>query len=183
MPMLICGVALAVAWQLMYNPNYGVFNMVLGGLGLPIQNWLGDPNLTVYALILIETWQCTPFVMILTLAGFQSIGPEYYEAAAIDGANRFQSLRYVTIPLMKNVLLSVLIMRIIDAFKVFEKPKILTDGGPQQTTETINLLVYKTSFEQWDFGYGSAGAVVIAVMIAILAIVIVKIATKDEEKV
>ena len=178
-PMLICSVALAVAWQLMYNPNYGVFNMVLGAVGIAPQNWLGDPKITIYMLILIEIWQCTPFVMILTLAGFQGISTDYYEAAAIDGASKFQSLIHITIPLMRNVLLTILIMRLIDAFKVFEKPKIMTDGMPIQTTETISLFVYKTAFSQWDFGYGSAGSLVIAGIIAIFAIIIVKIASNE----
>ena len=184
MPMLIAGVALSVAWMLMYNPNFGVFNMILSGLGLPVQNWLGDPSITIWAMILIEIWQFTPFVMILSLAGFQSISPEYYEAAYIDGASRFNTLRHITLPLMRNILLTILIIRIIDTFRVFEKPRILTNGGPLRTTETINLLVFTTAFEQWDFGFGSAGSVFIAVVIAILTagiLMIVKVNRSQEQ--
>lgn len=179
MPMLICSVALTVAWQLMYNPSFGVFNMALSALGLPGQNWLGNPDLAIYALALTDTWQFTPFVMILTLAGFQSISTEYYEAAAIDGANSFQRLVRITLPLMKNVLMTILVMRVIDAFKTFEKPKILTNGGPMMTTETITLHIYNVSFQQWEFGYGAAGALVVAAIIAVITTIILRISKND----
>lgn len=181
MPMLICSVALTVAWQLMYNPSFGVFNLCLEALGLPGQNWLGNPDLAIYALALTDTWQFTPFVMILTLAGFQSISTEYYEAASIDGANSTQMLFRITLPLMKNVLLTILVMRVIDAFKTFEKPKILTNGGPMMTTETINLYVYNTSFQQWELGFGAAGALVVSVMIAAMTVLIIRLSRVTED--
>ncbi len=181
MPMLICSVALTVAWQLMYNPNFGLFNIIMQMLGLPIQNWLGNPDIALYSLALTDTWQFTPFVMILTLAGFQSISPDYYEAAAIDGANRRQMLFRITLPLMKKVLLIILVMRVIDAFKTFEKPRIMTDGGPMRLTETINLHVYRTAFLQWEFGYGATGAFVVAIVMACLTLFIIKITRIDAD--
>ena len=181
MPMLICSVALTVAWQLMYNPNFGLFNIVLQMLNLPIKNWLGDPNLALYALALTDVWQFTPFVMILTLAGFQSINPDYYEAASIDGASRTQMLFRITLPLMQNVLTIILVMRIIDAFKTFEKPRIMTDGGPMKLTETINLHVYRTAFLEWEFGYGATGAFVVALVMVILTFFIFKLTRAGKE--
>jgi multiple sugar transport system permease protein len=176
LPMLICGVALVLAWQLLYNSDFGLFNMILEAAGLPARNWLGDPKITLYAMALTDIWQCTPFVMILTLAGIQSISEEYYEAAAIDGANRVQVLFHITLPLLKNVLLTVLIIRMIDCFKTFEKPRLLTNnGGPAGTTELISLYVYKQSFESWEYGIGAMGAVVIAALIAILTVFIIKL--------
>ena len=176
LPMLICGVALVLAWQLLYGSDFGLFNMILEALGLPARNWLGDPKITLYAMVLTDIWQCTPFVMILALAGIQSISEEYYEAAAIDGANRPQVLFRITLPLLKNVLLTILIMRMIDCFKTFEKPRLLTNnGGPARATELVTLYVYKQSFEGWEYGIGAMGAVVIAVLIAILTVFIIKL--------
>jgi multiple sugar transport system permease protein len=182
MPMLICGVALTVAWQLLYNANFGLFNIILESLNLPAQNWLGDIKITLYALALTDTWQFTPFVMILTLAGMQSISTEYYEAAAIDGANRGQMFFRITLPLLKNVLLTILIMRIIDAFKTFEKPYIMANkGGPLRSTELLTVFVYKQSFERWEYGIGATGSMIVAILIAVLSLVIIKMSRFNDE--
>ena len=181
MPYLICSVAITVAWQLLYNPNFGLFNMLLNTLGISSINWLGDVKVALYALVATDVWQFTPFVMILMLAGFQGISPEYYEAAAVDGATRLQMLFRITIPLMKNVIYTILVMRIIDTFKTFEKPKIMTDGGPMRSTEVINVHVYRTSFVSWDFGMGATGAVIVAIIIAILALIVVKLSRIDRD--
>jgi multiple sugar transport system permease protein len=180
MPTLICSVSLTITWSLMYNPNFGLFNMVLQSMNLPIQNWLGNRSIALWALALTDVWQYTPFVMILTLAGLQGINVEYYEAASVDGANCVQRLFLITLPLLKNVLITIMVMRIIDTFKTFEKPRILTDGGPLKSTEVINLFVYRMSFISWDFGYGAAGAVIMALFIALLTFAIVKITSINE---
>ena len=181
MPYLISSVALTVAWQIMYNSNFGLFNMVLNSMGFSSVNWLGDPKIALYSIVVTDIWQFTPFVMILVLAGMQGISPEYYEAAPVDGASKSQILFYITIPLMRKILITILIMRIIDTFKTFEKPKILTNGGPGQATELISLHVYKTSFAQWEFGYGATGAVIIAAIIALLTIFIIKLSNMNED--
>lgn len=181
MPYLISSVALTVAWQVLYNPNFGLLDMILTSMGFPNVNWLGDPDIALYSIVVTDIWQFTPFVMILVLAGMQGISTEYYEAATVDGATKSQMLFYITIPLMRKVLITVLIMRIIDTFKTFEKPKILTNGGPGRATELISLHVYKTSFVQWEFGYGATGAMVIAAVIALLTIIIMKLSNLHED--
>jgi multiple sugar transport system permease protein len=176
MPMLICGAALTIAWMLLYNSNFGLFNIILEMLHMPPVNWLATPGITLYALAITDTWQCTPFVMILTLAGMQGISNEYYEAAAIDGANKIQIFFKITLPLLKNVLLMVLIMRIIDEVKVFEKPYLMANkGGPMNTTELITVYVYKQSFERWEYGVGATGSLIVAIMIAVLTLAIIKL--------
>jgi multiple sugar transport system permease protein len=175
MPMLICSMALAVAWALMYNANFGAINGLLEVLGLPKQNFLGSVNLALPSLVAIDVWQFTPYVMILVLAGLKGISPELYEAASIDGANRIQSFFAVTLPSLRGVLMTTLVMRVIDTFKTFEKPLVLTNGGPAMTTDTINLHVFNTAFTSWDIGYGSAGSIVITVLIAALSIVFIRI--------
>jgi ABC-type sugar transport system permease subunit len=174
MPMLICGAALSVAWVLMYNYSFGLLNAILRVFGIAPLNFLGEIRNALPSLIVLDTWQFTPFVMILVLAGLKGIPVELYEAASIDGANRFQSFLRITIPSLKNVLFTTLIMRIIDTFKTFEKPYMMTNGGPAGTTETINLQVFKVAFSSWNLGYGSAGALIITILIALLSILFMK---------
>jgi multiple sugar transport system permease protein len=132
------------------------------------------------SLIVLDIWQFTPFVMILILAGLKGIPAELYEAASIDGANKRQLFFKITLPSLKGVLFTTLIMRIIDTFKTFEKPYMMTNGGPAMTTNTVNLEVFKTAFSLWNMGYGSAGALAITIMIALLSILFMKVSGTKE---
>ncbi|MDR1903975.1 MAG: sugar ABC transporter permease [Treponema sp.] len=176
MPMLICSAALSVAWVLMYNYSFGVLNAVLTAVGLPKMNFLGEIKTALPSLIILDVWQFTPYVMILVLAGLKGIPTELYEAAAIDGANKVQSFFRITLPSLRSVLITTLIMRVIDTFKTFEKPFMMTNGGPALSTDTINLHVYNTAFISYEMGYGSAGALIITLLIALLSIVFMKFA-------
>jgi len=174
MPMLICGAALSVAWTLMYNYSFGLLNAILAAFNLPRVNFLGEVRNALPSLITLDIWQFTPFVMILVLAGLKGIPMELYEAASIDGANKVQSFFRITLPSLRGVLFTIVVMRIIDTFKTFEKPYIMTNGGPAMTTNTINLQVFNTAFSLWNMGYGSAGALIITVLIAIMSILLMK---------
>jgi multiple sugar transport system permease protein len=181
MPMLICGAALSVAWVMMYNHSFGVLNAVLEMLGLQRVNFLGEIRNALPSLIVLDIWQFTPFVMILVLAGLKNIPRELYEAADIDGANKVQCFMRITLPSLKSVLFTTLIMRIIDTFKTFEKPYMMTNGGPAMSTETINLNVYNKAFLSYEIGYGSAGALIITILIAILSIIFMKVSGAEKE--
>lgn len=181
MPMLICGAALAVAWALMYNFSFGALNAILAVFGVAPVNFLGTVEAALPSLIALDVWQFTPYVMILVLAGLKGISAELYEAASIDGASKTQSFLHITLPSLKGVLTTTLIMRVIDTFKTFEKPYIMTNGGPALTTETINLHVFKTAFVSWELGYGSAGALVITILIAALSVVFMKVSRSAQE--
>ncbi|GHT63181.1 ABC transporter permease [Spirochaetia bacterium] len=173
-PYLICGVALAFAWVLLYNTSFGLLNIIFEAVHIPQVDWLGSSRVAIYSLAIIETWQFTPFVMILTLAGLQGITADYYEAAAIDGAGKVRMLFNITLPLLKNVLLSVLILRLIDCIKAFEKVRILTMGGPMNSTDLISHNVYKAAFLRSEMGLGAAGAVIITLIIAALSFIVMK---------
>jgi ABC-type sugar transport system permease subunit len=175
MPMLICSAALSVAWVLLYNYSFGVLNAVLAAFGVPPVNFLGEIKNALPALIVLDIWQFTPYVMILVSAGLKGIPNDLYEAAAIDGSNKIQSFFAITLPSLRGVLITTLIMRIIDTFKTFEKPLMMTNGGPALSTNTINLHVYNTAFNRNDMGYGSAGALLITIMIGILSILFMKV--------
>jgi ABC-type sugar transport system permease subunit len=179
-PYLICGVALAFSWILLYSTSFGLFNILLGLFHLPPVEWLGDSKVAIYSLAIIETWQFTPFVMILTLAGLQGITPDYYEAAAIDGAGKVSMFFNITLPLFKNILLSVLILRLIDCIKAFEKVRIMTMGGPANSTDLISHNVYKVAFLRSEMGLGAAGAVIITMITVVLTVLIMKTVQNDD---
>jgi multiple sugar transport system permease protein len=183
MPMLICGAALSVAWTLMYNYSFGLLNAILSAVHLPRINFLGDVKYALPSLIVLDTWQFTPFVMILVLAGLKGIPTELYEAASIDGADKGQLFFHITLPSLRGVLFTTLVMRIIDTFKTFEKPYMMTNGGPAMTTNTVNLEVFKTSFSLWNMGYGSAGALTITILIALLSILFMKVSSTKRREV
>jgi multiple sugar transport system permease protein len=181
MPMLICGAALSVAWVMMYNHSFGVLNALLEAFGFERVNFLGEIRNALPSLIVLDIWQFTPFVMILVLAGLKNIPSELYEAAEIDGTNKVQAFINITLPSLRPVLFTTMIMRVIDTFKTFEKPYMMTNGGPAMSTETINLNVYNKAFIGYELGYGSAGALIITILIALLSIVFMKVSGMGKE--
>lgn len=161
-PWAIPTVVSARMWEWMYNADYGVFNYLLGA----DVNWLGDATLAMHAAIAMDVWKTTPFVVILLMAGLAAIPGELYQAARVDGATAFMAFRKVTLPLLAPLMLVVLIFRTIDAFRVFDAIYVLTGGGPANSTETLSIYAYKTLFQTLSFGYGSAIAVSVFVMVA-----------------
>lgn len=161
-PWAIPTVVSARMWEWMYNADYGVLNYLLGAH----VNWLGDATLAMHAAILMDVWKTTPFVVILLMAGLSAIPGELYQAAKVDGASAFMTFRKVTLPLLAPLMLVVLIFRTIDAFRVFDAIYVLTGGGPANSTETLSIYAYKTLFQTLSFGYGSAIAVSVFIIVA-----------------
>jgi multiple sugar transport system permease protein len=153
-------------WEWMYNTDIGVLNYVLGAE----VNWLGSPAWALNAAVVMDVWKSTPFVALLLVAGLQGIPRELYQAAALDGASRWTVLRRITLPLLAPVILVALIFRTIDAFRVFDSIYVLTGGGPANSTETLSIYAYKTLFQSLEFGYGSALAVSVFVLVALVAL-------------
>ncbi len=164
LPWAMPTVVSARMWEWLYNADYGVLNYLLGA----DINWLGSPAWAMHAAILVDVWKTTPFVALLLLAGLQTIPRELYAAAAIDGAGPWTTLRRVTLPLLAPLMLVVLIFRTIDAFRVFDTIYVLTGGGPANSTETLSIYAYKVLFQNLQFGYGSALAVTVLVIVALL---------------
>ena len=132
---------------------------------MPPQAWLGDVRTALAAIILVDIWQWTPFIILVLLAGLQSLPSEPFEAARVDGASPAQMFRFVTLPLLKPVILIVLLFRTIDAYRVFDKIYIMTYGGPQTATETLSLYVYRNGFRHYDMGYTAALSILMLVII------------------
>lgn len=162
LPWAIPTVVAARMWEWMYNGDFGVINYLLG----TDINWLGSPVWAIHAAIAMDVWKSTPFVALLLLAGRLAIAPDLYQAARLDGAGSWALFRYITLPLLRPLILIVLIFRTIDAFRVFDAIYVLTDGGPANTTETVSIYAYKVLFQGLEFGYGSALAVVVFVCVA-----------------
>ncbi len=169
LPMMATPVAIAVVWTMMFHPQLGVLNYMLSLVGLPAQLWVFHPATVIPSLVLVETWQWTPLVMLIVLGGLAAMPTEPVESALIDGATRWQIFRYVTLPLIAPFLFIAAMIRMIDAIKSFDIIYAITQGGPGTASETINLYLYSVAFAYYDIGYASAIAVVFFVIIVALA--------------
>ena len=169
MPMMATPVAIALVWTMMFHPQLGVLNYLLSLVGIPPQLWVFHPSTVIPSLVLVETWQWTPLVMLIVLGGIAAIPTEPYESAQIDGANLWQMFRYITLPLIMPFLFIAAMIRMIDAVKSFDIIFAITQGGPGSASETINLYLYSVAFSYYDLGYGSAIAVVLFLLVVALA--------------
>lgn len=166
-PMMLSPIVVAVFWKLMFNPSAGIFNYLLGYTDINTSpQWLSQPDLVLWAIVIVDVWMWSPFVMLLALAGLSAI-PEYlYEAAAIDRASIWFQFRRITLPQVMPLLLIAVLFRTIEAFKQFDLVMGLTGGGPGDLTETVSIRLYKLAFQgQYDTGMSSALAYIILVII------------------
>ena len=169
MPMMATPVAIALVWTMMFHPQLGVLNYLLSLVGIPPQLWVFHPATVIPSLVLVETWQWTPLVMLIVLGGIAAIPSEPYESAQIDGANLWQMFRYITLPLITPFLFIAAMIRMIDAVKSFDIIFAITQGGPGSASETVNLYLYSVAFIYYDLGYGSAIAVMLFLLVVALA--------------
>lgn len=170
LPFVATPVAVAMVWRLILEPNIGFVNQFLSWFGIPAQPWLSSPDTSLATLILVDAWEFTPMVAIILLAGLTSLSEEPDEAARIDGASAWQRFWYITLPLLKPVVIVAVVLRSIDALKTFDLLYVTKgqDGGSFHEAETLNIYVYGLSFKYDD--YGVASAVLIIFFLMILAI-------------
>jgi multiple sugar transport system permease protein len=168
MPDVISG----LIWRFMYNPTAGIINRILIDLGLTDTyiEWLGDGDLALLSVILADVWRGYPFVMLILLAGLQAIPRELYEAAKVDGASTIQEFRYVTIPMMRRMILIAVALDTIWQFRRFGLIFNMTAGGPGNATEILSLYIYKQYFRYFNFEYAAAMAVVLALIMLLLSL-------------
>jgi multiple sugar transport system permease protein len=159
----------ALVWAMMFHPQLGVLNYLLSLVGIPPQLWVFHPATVIPSLVLVETWQWAPLVMLVVLGGLAAAPTEPYESAEIDGASRWQMFRHITLPLIAPFIMVAALIRTIDAVKSFDIIYAITQGGPGNASETINLYLYSVAFAYYDVGYGSAVAVVFFVLVVALA--------------
>jgi multiple sugar transport system permease protein len=146
---------MALGWRWIFNDPYGPINRLLAQLGLPAIPFLSNPAITWMATVGADTWKTTPFVALLLLAGLQTIPADLYEAAALEGATPWQTLRRITLPLLTPYLLIALLFRLAQALGVFDLIQVLTGGGPAGSTESLALYAYLNAMRFLDFGYSA----------------------------
>ena len=169
MPSVICGTAIALLWKFIYHPEFGILNGILEriGLGDLCHNWLADEKTAIYAVIVICMWQFVGYHMVIHLSGMKNINSEYFEAASIDGANKWQQFWQIMFPLLKDILRIDSVLITTASLKAYDIIAVTTEGGPSHTTETLATHMYFQGFRVLKFGYSSA----IAVALLILCIV------------
>ena len=162
LPWALPSVVTGRMFEWLYHPSAGLLNFVLGGTAI---NWLGEPLLALPALIAADVWRTMPFVALLCYARVLTIPPEIYEAARVDGASPVATVREVTLPLLRRVLLIALLFRTLDALRAFDLMFVLTGGGPANTTETLTVYAYRSLFQTLQLGFGAAIGVVVFVLV------------------
>jgi raffinose/stachyose/melibiose transport system permease protein len=167
LPTILSSVSVALTWILLYDPNLGLINGLLEAVGADglTQSWLGDRNIAIRSLAVIQFWHHTGQVMIIFIAGLQAVPKELLEAAAVEGASNWQRFRHVTLPMLAPATTIVVAYTTIQSFRAFDLVISLTDGGPSNATEIMSTWIYHSAFRNFDYGYASAGAVIFLIVV------------------
>lgn len=179
-PYITSMVAVSMIWLYLYEPSTGVFNKILLGLGLKPQNWLFDEKLALSCLIVMNIWKNIGYVMIIYLAGLQSIPQELYEAGKVDGASDFKMFYKITIPMLSPISFFIFVTTMIEGFKTFEQVRIMTGGGPVNSTTTIVHQIYIRAFSEYKMGYASAMSIILLIIIFVITMINLKIGKGKE---
>jgi len=169
LPLAITPIAATFTFRLMFNPSLGVLNYFMKLLGLEPQAWLASPNTAMISLIIVDTWQWTPFILLICLGGLASLPSEPFEAAKVDGASSWQIFTKITVPMLYPFIGLALLFRSIDAFKTFDIIYVLTSGGPGILTRTLNLYAFKHGIEYLSMGYAGSIAIVMLIITIVVA--------------
>ena len=179
LPVITSIVAIAVVWRFLLNPEEGLLNMLLAGIGVRGPSWLGDPTFAMPSIIAMAVWRNLGFAMVVFLAGLQAIPSELYEAGSIDGTSRWQAFRYITIPMLRPTILFMVVITTIGYLQLFEEPFVMTDGGPLDKTLSVTMYMYQQAFRFFHQGYASAIAYILFVIVAIVAFLQFKFLRSD----
>ncbi len=172
MPMMATPVAVSLVWKMMFHPQLGVLNYILSLVGIGPSEWVFSPNTVIPTLVLVEVWHWTPLVMLIVLGGLAGLPKEPYESAVIDGANEWHMFRFITLPLLWPYIMIALILRTIDALKVFDIIFVISEGGPGTASETLNIFLYLQAFQFYKIGYASAVVVIFFAIIVALSLLL-----------
>ena len=178
-PMMISPVIVGLVWLFLYFPELGYLNYFLSFAGISGVGWITTTNWALWAIAIADIWQWTPFIMMGTAAALHSLSPEPYEAAMIDGNSSWDVFWRVTLPQLKPVLISLMFLRAIDAFKIYDIIFVLTKGGPGDSTEVLSMFIYRESFTFWRMGMGAAASFVSLAIITVLVTFFFKSLNRD----
>jgi multiple sugar transport system permease protein len=177
LPMVLPPIVVGIMWRIMYHPSLGIVNYFLRLIGLD-RAWLAEPNLALFSLVAVDVWQWTPFLLLMFLAGYAAIPQELYEAAHVDGANRWHRFRDVTLPLLRALIVVGVLFRTVDGMKIFPTIHIMTEGGPGEATEVMNYYAYKIAFAYSNVGYSSALSFVMFLIAIVVSVGLIRAARR-----
>lgn len=181
-PMMVAPLVIGLMFSFFTNPQFGLYVWLVEKLRLPLPTVLTDQSFTAMVItIIMDVWEWAPYLGLTFLAGLQSISGEFYEAAEVDGASKWQTFRYVTLPLMKPVMTVGILLRAMETFKEFDKPYILTGGGPGNATEVIDIYTYRQAFVSFKFSYAAAICVILFILLVACGMVYQRIAMRGED--
>ena len=175
LPMMATPTAISLVFVMMYHPTLGVLNYLVTRLGLPLFTWTYSSKTALYAIALVDVWEWTPLIMLIAMAGLASLPKEPYESAKIDGASAFQCFYLITLPLLRPTLVVAILFRAIDALKTFDIIFVMTQGGPSNASETINILLFNQAFSYFNMGYASSMAVTLFSIIMAICLILMKV--------
>lgn len=182
LPVIMPMVSVALVWQWMYDPRIGLINMMLAAFGVVGPNWLTDADLAMNSVIIMTIWKDLGFAVIIIMAGLLNVPKSQIEAAQIDGARYWQIVRKILIPSIKPTIIFVLITSVISYFQAFTQIFIMTEGGPGSSTHVLAYLIYNSAFGNFEFGYASALATTLFIIIMIITFIQFKIVGGNDEQ-
>ena len=180
-PMLLPPIAVSFTWKMLFDFNKGPINYFLGEVGLPKVTWLAGQQSALLSLVFVDLWQWTPFIMLAALAALESLPVELYEAATVDGASRWDMLVGITLPLIQPYLVALVLLRAIDAFKVFDTIYILTGGGPGTASELLTFYAYVAGFRPFNMGFTATISWAIVIIMSIIFFLFLRAFRRIEE--
>jgi len=176
-------IAIGFIWKVLFNPGYGPVDQIIGwviGRKFTIA-WIANAKLAFPAIMIAEIWQWTPFMFLVMLAGLAGVNPELLEAAAIDGASKWQTLTRITIPVMRPIIIIAVLIRALDVFKLFDLVFVMTNGGPGTSTQTISYYIYLLGFKYFRLGYAAAASYLLLILLSIVAMLLLRQFSKGLE--
>jgi multiple sugar transport system permease protein len=178
LPNITTTVAIALTWYWLFAADFGIINQVLELFGIKGPGWLSDPSWSKLAIIIMNAWRMMGYYYLIFLAGLKGIPSMYYEAASIDGANKFQTFRYITIPLLSSTTFFIVITMLISVFNIFEEPFILTRGGPAYSTYTLSMYIYFKAFKEFNMGEAAVASIVLFILLGLVTAVNFKLSKR-----
>ncbi|WGD32149.1 sugar ABC transporter permease [Ancylobacter sp. WKF20] len=179
-PMAMSPVSVALIWRMLLQPNLGIVNQMLETMGLPRVDWLGDPGLALWTMAAIDVWQQTSFVVLILAAGLAALPRDPYEAAEVDGASPFQQFWFITLPMLRPVAAIAVIIQLINEFRTYDLPYILTKGGPGNATEVLSFFAYRRAFLGLHLNEGAAAA--FALLLIVLSLTVLFFAALERRR-
>jgi multiple sugar transport system permease protein len=180
MPVIVSGVVVTILWQQLLGVDSGIINRLLTSIGLAKVGWLVNPDIAIYSIAIMATWKNVGLYVILFLVGLQTVPPQYYEAAKLEGATRWQQFYHITLPMINPTIFMVVILSTIGGFSLFIEPYIMTGGGPMNQTLSAVLYIYKQAFQYYNMGYSATLGFFYALIIMTVVILQKKFIEKEE---